>query len=874
MQRRIFAAITTLALAIVNIHAQTHAEATSQKWKGIDVTTVLGDSITYPDDNTLESGYPFLLYNVGTGRFVIQGGDWAMEGRLFHPDFGRTMYLYYNGRINGGITESVTATKNSFCVRPPEPQGKSWDQWPNINLTTLLDGDSAISTFKMHWHFERVEQTPSDTCTYYMYQKSSKKYDIKPKTNYNKYEGSNFYLGAAWGECHNETDGKGDGRFVFMDDDRCCWTTANVIGNTNKLPLENGDSVEIQKLYQWRIISMEEFIDVLTQNEVGLNPSISSLIPDRDFTRNSLDFFDQDPIDPYGQWFVSTLAGHTYDMSTEGRRYAYTWANDTIGTNSIKGNLQSRKRYRDEAWNTPLRLKAVFDKVTSDSTNYQSEGKKNAKYGFLPFEGEGTVYTNFKAPKPGWYEIECVGFCQGNNDGYLFARVIADSVAGNAENTFEVPVRDVPHYGKVTLEKIPSDLCNRTFEKNNYESVLEAGKELLKNADNHKQSVWVLVSENDFNNGRQTIRVGVGKDGATKSDPKTYSKKTYYYDTDWVCVDDIRASFMGTGPAFFYEDMETLNYLDDINYPTLFRKHEYEKGGDEGRYGGAAALQRKFTNNAWNTFSFLLPLTGEQVRNAFGDKTELLKLNQVIDSQTKSDCVIDFSTVNLVTTDNVVTPGNLYMLKPSKEPNYGQNPRGKMNYYYDLGKMFFSTKAADASNPEYTFLDLSVWNGSQSITSAGSTNDGAGHVTYIQTPSYSKFRVNSSGIVIRKSTNNYDLGIVDNTYSPKGSYVMSGGKMYELKRDTPLKGFRGWITLTKSIFDNQTEAAAGAKFAIDGVIDGEDPIATSIDRNLAQPVNVRTIAGVYDLTGRKVGDTIENLPKGLYIVSGKKLLVK
>ena len=118
------------------------------------------------------------------------------------------------------------------------------------------------------------------------------------------------------------------------------------------------------------------------------------------------------------------------------------------------------------------------------------------------------------------------------------------------------------------------------------------------------------------------------------------------------------------------------------------------------------------------------------------------------------------------------------------------------------------------------------------------------------------------------------MGIVDNTYAPKGSYVMSGGKMYELKRDTPLKGFRGWITLTKSIFPNQTEAAAGAKFAIDGVIDGEDPIATSIDQHLAQPVNVRAIAGVYDLMGRKVGDTIENLPKGLYIVSGKKLLVK
>ena len=35
-----------------------------------------------------------------------------------------------------------------------------------------------------------------------------------------------------------------------------------------------------------------------------------------------------------------------------------------------------------------------------------------------------------------------------------------------------------------------------------------------------------------------------------------------------------------------------------------------------------------------------------------------------------------------------------------------------------------------------------------------------------------------------------------------------------------------------------------------------------------------TITDVYDLSGRKVGTSVSNLPKGLYIVGGKKLLVK
>ena len=82
-----------------------------------------------------------------------------------------------------------------------------------------------------------------------------------------------------------------------------------------------------------------------------------------------------------------------------------------------------------------------------------------------------------------------------------------------------------------------------------------------------------------------------------------------------------------------------------------------------------------------------------------------------------------------------------------------------------------------------------------------------------------------------------------------------------------LQGFRTYTS---------AEAAAGAKFAVNGVIDGDDITVTGIDGRTVSPVDTRTIAaaGVYDLTGRKVGDTIENLPKGLYIVSGKKLLVK
>jgi len=171
------------------------------------------------------------------------------------------------------------------------------------------------------------------------------------------------------------------------------------------------------------------------------------------------------------------------------------------------------------------------------------------------------------------------------------------------------------------------------------------GKELLRNRDNHRQKVWVLVSQEDFDAGKKTIRLGFRKNEATQSALVSKNGKKGYYDTDWVCVDDIRASFMGLGPVFFYEDEEDLRYLSQAEEDTeRFEPNKYAPAVKSGRYRGSANLQRKFTKDEWNTFSFPLPLTGEQVRNAFGDNCELLKLHS-IGNLSNNDCIIDFETV-------------------------------------------------------------------------------------------------------------------------------------------------------------------------------------------------------------------------------------
>lgn len=818
------------------IVGQTRADVMSQRWKGVSVDTIIGNS-KYEDTVGSPKGFPFLLYNIGTGRFVIQGGDWAMEGRLFYSDFGRTLYLCNNGRINSGITEeNISETKNSFCVRPPEPFGKNWStDYPEYNFTTLMDGSIQKNGYNQQWNFERVEGETGDTCTYYMYQ------------TWSKAPGVRYYLGAAYGECHNSTIGKGDGELVFLDDDRCSWTTAEVRGVKTEYSLEIGDKVELQKLYQWRLISLDEFLLVLNGDGVGLNPSVSILVTDRDFARNDINFFKSNG------WKVSRLGRYSYDEGSD--RYTYSWGDYTMGLSPVqKNNQQSRDpRIVEEPWDSPVRLKTVFDSWHNGKSDLPG-GKKNAKYGFLQFEGVGTVTSDFQVTKPGWYEITCNGFCQSDfNDAYLFAHVILDADTVKPEIEF---TEDYSQYSKIELKRI-----SNIFEKDSYDECLATGKELLINADNYKRKIWVLVTEDDFNSNKKTIRVGIRKENATKSE----NKEGGYYDKDWVCVDDFRVFYMGLSPVFFYDDLETLDYLDDINHRDLYLSNEYPKRGYPGQYNGSISLQRKFTTNQWNTFSFILPLTGEQVRNTFGEKSELLELDG-IGTLSKNENIIDFRTVNLITSDFVIFPNKLYLLKPTKDAIYGKNPRNEIAYYYDLGRISFSIKEED-ENYKNSRIDLSIKNHSKGVDSYLGRNNGIENVVYTQTANYSLFRVDRNGFVLDR------VGDVSGTYTPKGSYILSNGKMYELSRDTPIKGFRGWITLEKSIFDNPTGNSKSSGFSIDGIIDndGETFISNLVDD--FKPIKEGS-GSIYNLIGRKFS-SIRNLRRGeIYIINGKKVLIR
>ena len=794
----------------------THAHSESHKWKGIDVTTVLKN----PEYAT--NGKEIYLFNIGTGRFIIEGGNFGMEGRLFHEDFGRPMYLLSNSFIKSGITEKSDEKSWFGCNASGAFHSGSWTDWNKYSFTIMMD---ARKSYRKGWNFERVEDpSNTDTYTYYMYETSTQ----------NGYKNNKYYLGAAWGECwakdkNGNPAWKGNGTLVFMDDDRAAWTTINPKGVQDKY-LVNDEMITLDELYQWRVVSKEQFYSVLEEEVTGLNPSIAALIPDRDFVRNA-DNFDTN-------WVTETKDYFNY--SEEGR-WGYTF-----GIYSGK-KYQNNSTYPNEAWNKPLRLKNVFE--NDNDLNY---GWENAKYGFLTFEGVGRTYTEFEVPQPGWYMVQCYGLIQSdNNDAYIFARVKGSEINGIEGGE-----------SKNNLVRVPSG----TFQsKDTKANCLAVGKVLTRpdmDKESYKNTVWILVTEEQFpaDGSKPVLQVGVGKDAANKS---TNKKNNCYYDTDWVCVDDFRASYLGLGPCFFYEEEENLDYL---LFDEEHIKKQYQSAVPNGRYSGATCLERTFKKNKWNSFSFPLPLTGEQVRYAFGEDAALAKIHSV-GKMSKNPNVIDFKTVSLFTTNVVVEPGHFYLLKPTKEPTAGIDPQERETTYYELGRMFFSVNENEPA--EYTHDKMSVneviKTDKQEIESLQNLHDGFAGVNYVQTPNYSGFRV-SNGIYTGTEAN----GI----YAPKGSYVVSTNPetqestIVHLNKDTRLKGFRGWINLNNAI-DSQSKDFTMEIF---GMFDEEPEQGgtTSVPR-----IHLFTAdESVYDLYGRKVGKLGDTLPKGIYIVKGKKYMVK
>ena len=825
--------LTTIIMMVTLLTANTLQAQDQQQtitWKGSDYTTLLSGS-----------GTEVFLYNVGTGRFMIHGGDWGTQARLFYNDTGKTLTLQYGAQRTNIIFETGMSTGGSSalgCNIPGLTSAHGWDAGAET-YTVLMDGaeqignGSATDTYR-NWHFTRVEDAGNtDTYTYYMYE---------------VFSDSTVYMGAGYGESWGNHEGNPNGKLVFLGADRPVWTTM-VPGTTDtcvngvwsaadeglpegtttvergmetEVPIFNVDTkVKLKELYQWRIVTKEQLMASMTNTDVndGLATNLTYLIYDRGFERNDWSFFTY--------WTPNRFSDVTYTTSGEGR-YKYTWGYLTGNASSKTNNQSGTRTVTGQNYMYPVRLKSQWD------------SKSDAKFGYLEFEGVGTVSTYIEAPADGVYEISGYGFYQGPHEGYLFATTTDPASSGFSTSSITNKADFIQVYD---FDKSIEGTATATSQT----GVKGAGYDFVYNKGPYYVKVEIHATAG------QKIYFGVGKNDATKSsrDSGNSSSTQYFHDTDWVGADQFQIRYLGTDYAKLLDEDKSVDFSDESYIGATGTD---ETGQTTGVYvNRALRLHRTFQTGKWNSIVLPIDMTALQVRNAFGDGTRVAKL-EGLGTRSKNAKILDFVTVALPAEGAAIEKGKFYLIMPENEPATGTD-------YYELGAYTFSGTTLDAAKiAEDVFTPAE---GAANPTEASVMTKG----TYKSTPGYEYENGNKFGEGEEK---------VEGTYIPARSYVIGAQgentTIFHTVSDLKTKGFRAWLVDV----EGETTQNTISSVAINGIAD-----ITAIDEVLADELKAKPTNGaIYDISGRKVGEISDlnsqsfTLSKGIYIVNGKKVVIK
>lgn len=256
----------------------------------------------------------------------------------------------------------------------------------------------------------------------------------------------------------------------------------------------------------------------------------------------------------------------------------------------------------------------------------------------------------------------------------------------------------------------------------------------------------------------------------------------------------------------------------------------HNKGADQYIYPVIYNIRRYFNVGKWESLILPCTLTGDQVKQTFGGDQEV-KLS--VFDKVEGTCVY-FKTVD--TDKEGIVAGIPYIIKVGKIAD-------------------IKTK-----NDEYTF----PWGNNTTVKVKGPIYQVKGVVppTFTDDCVTTKEEI-SGGYTVQFHGFYYDPGA-----APANAYVVNNGDMYHL--NSPWNGFVGtswYVTIT----DAQGNAKA-LSFSFDG-----DSSTTAIENVAGQEdAAVQTDGFVYNLSGQRVGtrNDMGNLSSGIYVVAGKKFVVK
>lgn len=535
-----------------------------------------------------------------------------------------------------------------------------------------------------------------------------------------------------------------------------------------------------------------------------------------------------------------------------------------------------------EGWKDKLRfgdehMYKKYDKLSSTGTKdwvgytNQTHQQKYGQYFYCYTKGlRGfTFYQDVKVHKGGWYLLRCNGFSTSNS---------SENITTNGKPLANMFITVLDADGKPINEKHSTATLNGISQKDAYQlAQTHNGKNYNGAGIGHaffegeyENQVQICLDDDPNNKisdkNPVTLRIGFYVDPTPDGKPDVTANEL-------TAVDEFKLLYAGPrrNPELILDEEST-----DLRYLT--------KATDEYK-NSVLHLNRKLNDNMWNSLILPVDLTWGQMKRTFGDAVKVAKLAALTENS------VQFVTVEPKNDDDpMVTAFEPYIVYPPytqvKSAPYtvehfytseGEDNSEWLGTDYKPSKDDKNrlTKTIDADHYDITMVSLDrenlkkLNNNWESTTTFSATGGGHGKMVCKGTmaKTYDKDESGKNKILSGRDDLNGDYFM----YKGKLIQVPHGNKDNGEPYSYGLKAFRCWFELT----GNATGKPSLVSLLIDGVEDSTTGIADihgSTDRTSYK----RGIDGVFNINGQMVrrSCSLEGLPKGMYIVNGKKIIIR
>lgn len=528
--------------------------------------------------------------------------------------------------------------------------------------------------------------------------------------------------------------------------------------------------------------------------------------------------------------------------------------------NNLPTDWESHMRFGDEY------MYKTHDKVESTGStawvNYlEAHQRDYGQYFYCYTKGlRGfTFYQDVKVHKAGWYLLRCNGFSTANSsenikqNGGPLANLFITVLDANGK-----PINE--KHSTATLNGISqadAEALGTTYDKAGIGHAFFEGE--------YENQVQICLDDNSISSENPvTLRIGFYVDPTPDGKPDVTANEL-------TAVDEFKLLYAGPrrNPELILDEEST-----DLLYLT--------KAADEYK-NSVLHLNRKLNDNMWNSLILPVDLTWGQMKRTFGDAVKVAKLEALTENS------VQFVTVEPKNDDDVmVTAFEPYIVYPPYT-QVKSAPYTVDRFYTSKGEDNSSWLGTDykPSSKEDNRLTKTLKGDHYDITMVSLDRKKLNE--FVNTTNWvSKTQFDATGgghgTMTCKGTmaKTYDNGkIIEGRDDLNGDYFMYKGKLIQVPSGNKenggerysygLKAFRCWFELP----GNATAKPSQFSLLIDGVEDSTTGIA-DIHGSTDCTSYKRGIEGVFNINGQMVrrSCSLEGLPKGMYVVNGKKIIIR